>query len=96
MSAAYVVADTEVKDAAIFARYREVAPSSVAKFGGQYLAVTQTVEVLMGDSQPERIAVVRFENKQMAHAWWNSEEYREARALRAQMGTSRIFLVEGL
>jgi uncharacterized protein (DUF1330 family) len=96
MPAAYVIADTRVKDKTVLERYRKLAHVSVQKFGGQYLTAGGTVEVLTGEWEPERCSIVRFENMQTARDWWNCAEYREARALRDELGSARIFIVEGV
>ena len=96
MPAAYVIAETSVKDPKLLEQYRKLALPSVQKFGGQYLVATDTLEVLTGDWHPQRLGVVRFETIQTARNWWDSEEYREARAIRAQMGESKIIIVEGM
>lgn len=96
MTAAYVIADTRVKDMEVLERYRKLAYASVQKFGGQYLTAGGKAEVLTGDWEPERCSIVRFENIQVARDWWNSEEYLEARNLRERLGESRIFIVEGV
>lgn len=96
MSAAYVIAETSVKDQKLLERYKKLALPSVLKFGGQYLAASDGVEVLTGDWRPQRLGLVRFPDLQTALNWWNSPDYHEARELRARMGDSRIVILRGL
>lgn len=97
MPAAYVIADTRVKDIAVLEEYRKLAHPSVLTFKGQYLAAGGMLETLIGDWHPQRLSVVRFDSMQIARDWWSSAEYSKARALRTrQMGESRILIVEGL
>jgi uncharacterized protein (DUF1330 family) len=95
MSSAYVIAQTKVEDRSRYADYGRLAGPSIEKFGGVYLVRGGSVESLLGDWQPERLAVVRFESVERARQWWDSPEYRDAKLLRTQIATSKILVVEG-
>lgn len=94
--AAYVVLDINVTDLETFAKYRELAPPTIAAFGGKYLARGGTAEGLEGSWTPNRIVILEFPTAQLAKQWLESTEYREARALRRAAATTNAIVVQGL
>jgi uncharacterized protein (DUF1330 family) len=94
--AAYVIAQIEVTDPEGYARYREMAPSTVERYGGRYIVRGGTVEALEGDWAPTRLVILQFESVERAKEWWNCEEYAEAKALRQRTTNSKLTVVEGL
>lgn len=95
MAHVYVVAATWVDNESVYDTYKKLAGPSVLKHGGQYVAAAENIQLLSGDSKPDRFAIVRFESREAAHKWWHSEDYREARKLRGDIGPSQILIVEG-
>jgi uncharacterized protein (DUF1330 family) len=51
---AYLVVEVEVLDAAEFARYAELAPPTIAAYGGRYLARGGKSALLAGGRRPRR------------------------------------------
>jgi uncharacterized protein (DUF1330 family) len=92
---AYVIVDVDVHDPERYVRYRELAKPVVEAFGGKYLARAGRTETLEGDWAPTRLVILEFPSVEQAHAWLNSEEYREARALRHATATTRMVVIEG-
>lgn len=93
---AYIVVEVDVHDRDRYAHYKELAPPSIAQYGGRYIARGGACEALEGDWNPPRFVILEFENAERARAWWSSPEYAEAKALRRATATSRMLLVEGL
>jgi len=93
---AYVIADIVVKDPERFARYKEMVPPTIEKFGGRYLARGGETEVLEGDWQVNRLVILEFESVARAKEWLESDEYAEARKLRRDTTDSKLVVVEGL
>ena len=52
--------------------------------------------MLEGDWDPERLVVIEFESADAAQAWFDSDDYREARAIREDAGTWRMVVVDGV
>jgi uncharacterized protein (DUF1330 family) len=94
--AAYLVAEVTVHDNDGFAQYRDMAPPSVAAYGGKYLARGGAITSMEGNWQPSRITVTEFPSVEQAKAWWNSPEYAEARDLRQRTATTKMIIVEGV
>jgi uncharacterized protein (DUF1330 family) len=92
---AYVLVEVEVQDPEVYAEYRPLAAESLAKHGGRYLVRGGTTEVLEGEWFP-RVVVLEFDNLEAAHAWYHSDEYQAAVALRHESAKSRMIAVEGV
>jgi uncharacterized protein (DUF1330 family) len=93
---AYAVIDVHATDAERAARYRELSGPSVEKHGGRFLVRGGALDVLEGDWNPERIVVIEFPTADAARGWYESEEYKEARAIREGAGTWNMVVVEGV
>jgi uncharacterized protein (DUF1330 family) len=83
MPSAYVIVDMKITDPEQYKHYMAAAPAAVAAFGGEYLVRGGRHEVLEGDWQPARVAVLRFPSLERAQAFYADEQYRAARAKRA-------------
>lgn len=93
---AYVVLDIQVTDPDKFARYRELAPPTIAAYGGRYIARGGATELMEGSRTPNRVVILEFPTVDKAKAWLESPEYREARALRQASATTNAFVTQGL
>ena len=97
MPAAYVIVDMKIQDLERYKQYMAAAPAAVAAHGGEYLVRGGAHETLEGHWQPARIAMLRFPSLEAAKTFYDAEQYRAARALRA--GTTEYFnmvVVEGV
>jgi uncharacterized protein (DUF1330 family) len=94
--AAYVVVQIRVRDAARYEEYKGLAPASIAKYGGRYVIRGGKSEVLEGSWHPSRFVMLEFPSVERARAWWNSEEYAPAKALRQAVADTEMLLVEGI
>jgi len=92
---AYVVAEVEVIDPAVYEEYRKLAPATIAKYGGKYLVRGGAVETKEGSWRPKRLVVLEFASLDQARKWYHSPEYAPALALRAKAARSKVLLVEG-
>jgi uncharacterized protein (DUF1330 family) len=93
---AYVLVDITVKDAETYERYKQLAPPTIAAYGGRYLVRGGATEALEGTWTPTRIAVLEFPTVERAREWWNSPEYAPAKAMRQASAQTDMLLVEGL
>jgi uncharacterized protein (DUF1330 family) len=94
--AAYLIVEIEVRDRVGYEDYKRAAEESVRSHGGRYLARGGRVEVLEGEWPARRLVLLEFPGTEAAKAWWSSEAYREARAIRLRTADARMLLVEGL
>jgi len=93
---AYVILDIDVHNLEGYEDYKKLSPAAVAAYGGKFVVRGGKTETLEGDWSPKRLVVLQFESAETAKAWINSEEYREARALRHQYATSQAIVVDGV
>ena len=94
--AAYVVVQVEVKDPVLYEDYKKLVPPSLAKFGGRFVVRGGKVATMEGTWAPKRFVMVEFPDVERAKAWWASEEYKEAKALRQATSTTQMIIVEGV
>ena len=94
--AAYVVVQVDVTDPVRYEDYKRMVPASMAKYGGRFIVRGGRTETLEGSWAPSRFVRVEFPSMERARAWWASEEYAEAKALRQATSSTEMILVEGL
>jgi uncharacterized protein (DUF1330 family) len=93
--AAYVIADTEIIDPVLGARYRDMAQESIAQYGGRYVVRGGAVEPVEGDWHPKLFVIVEFPSMTRAREWYNSPEYAATLELRNTALRRRLIFVEG-
>jgi len=93
---AYVIADVEVTDPALYEEYRKGVPATIAAHGGRYVARGGAVEVLEGDWIPRRAVILEFPSVERIKAWYDSPEYRPLREIRQRASNSRLVVIEGM
>jgi uncharacterized protein (DUF1330 family) len=92
---AYIIVDVEIHDPVQYEDYKKLTPISLAKYQGKFIVRGGKTETLEGGWSPQRIVVLEFPNAELAKAWWSSEEYAPAKALRQRTAKTKMILVEG-
>jgi len=93
---AYIIADLEIHDAAMFEEYRREVPATERPYGGRYLARGGHAEVLEGDWKPNRLVIIEFPDMASLKAWYDSPEYARLKDIRLKSCTTRLMAVEGI
>ena len=93
---AYVIVDIDVHESVGYEEYKKLAPAAVELYGGKYIARGGKTETLEGDWSPSRLVILQFDNSEQAKKWLNSEEYREARAMRHRTANSQMVVIDGV
>lgn len=93
--AAYVVVQVDVKDPVKYEEYRTMVQPTLNSYGGRFLVRGGNARNLEGDWLPARFVVLEFDSTERANAWWSSEEYAPAKALRQEAADTEMILVEG-
>jgi uncharacterized protein (DUF1330 family) len=93
---AFVIVQVSIEDAAVYERYKALAPASIAQYGGRYIARGGHSEALEGEWDPCRVVILEFENVARAKQWLESPEYKEARSLRHACARTQMIVVDGL
>ena len=94
--AAYVVVDIDVHDAVRYDDYKQLAPPSIAAYGGKYLARAGKTEILEGTWVPKRLVILQFDTLERAREWLDSPEYAPIKKLRHQAALSNMVAIEGV
>lgn len=94
--AAYVIAEVDVHDPALFEEYRKIVPATIAQYGGKYLVRGGATESKEGGWMPKRVVVLEFPSMDQARKWYHSTEYAPALAMRLKAAKNRMVIVEGV
>ena len=92
----YVIFQESVFDQVEFDRYKTMSPKSIEAFGGRFVVRGGPVEPLEGEFTFERVVVIEFPSVDAARAWYESDEYADAKALRLKISSGQAVLVEGV
>jgi uncharacterized protein (DUF1330 family) len=92
---AYLIARVRVTDPEQYKEYTKLTPAAIAKHGGRFVVRGGAVSTLEGPSEQDRVVVIEFPSVERAKAFWDSPEYREAKAKRAGAATGQFILVDG-
>jgi uncharacterized protein (DUF1330 family) len=92
---AYIAVDITIDDPQTYERYKLLAPPSIAKYGGKYLARGGTITTLEGEWSPKRLVILEFRDAETARQWWSSPEYADAKALRQSCARTQMVLLDG-
>lgn len=91
---ALVLVEITIHDPALYEAYKKLTPAAVAAYGGRFVVRGNPTESLEGDWHPQRLVVVEFSDVAQAKAWWDSDEYNEAKAIRQKAATTKMLVVE--
>jgi uncharacterized protein (DUF1330 family) len=95
MPKGYVISRVDVTDTEAYARYAAAATKAIAEHGGRPLARGGRSEALEGAARARNV-VLEFESYDAASAYFHSEQYQVARALREGAAEIEMVLVEGV
>jgi uncharacterized protein (DUF1330 family) len=91
---AYVVIEVLATDVEKEAAYRQLSGPAVEQAGGRFIVRGGEMHVLEGSWEPKRLVVLEFPDADAARAWYDSDAYREARAVRDGAGEWRMVIVD--
>ena len=94
--AAYVIVDIEVTDPAAYDEYRQRVPATLTAYGGRFLVRGGAHEVVEGSWRPRRLVVLEFPSLAQARRWYDSEEYREPKAMRLRASKANVVFADGV
>lgn len=93
---AYIIVQVSVRDPKRYEDYKPMVQPSLTAYDGRFLVRSGEAQTMEGSWQPERFVILEFDDADRAKAWWNSEEYREAKSLRQATADTEMILVEGV
>jgi uncharacterized protein (DUF1330 family) len=92
----YSVAEIEITDQSWVPAYVENVTRLVEQGGGRYLARTSKIEKLEGERKvPQIFLIIEWPSKDVAKAFYESDEYRPYRQSRIDGATNEFLLVAG-
>ncbi len=93
---AYIIVDVNVTNPQRYEDYKKLTPGSLIPFDGKFIVRGGAAETLEGDWHPGRIVVLQFPSMEKAKAWWSSDGYAPAKALRQATSITRMIMVDGV
>jgi len=94
--AAYIYANLQVTDPALFEEYRSRVPAVIKAYGGRYLVRGGAAEVLEGDRPANRNVVLEFPDMASLKAFYHSAEYKPLIAMRERAAKTSLMAIEGV
>jgi len=92
----YLVAEIEIMDQSWVPEYVKNVTGLVEQRGGRYLARTSNIERIEGERKlPEILVIIEWPSKEMAEAFYQSEEYRPYRESRIAGARNEFVLIAG-
>jgi uncharacterized protein (DUF1330 family) len=91
---AFIIVDIDIKDPVRYEAYKKLTPASLIPFDGKFVIRGGPVQVLEGDWKPGRFVMLEFPTTEKAEAWWSSEIYAPAKAIRQSCSEAKMILVE--
>jgi len=92
---AFLIANIDVTDPAVFDAYRAQVPAVIAQYGGTYRVRGGAMETVEGTSPFKRLVVLEFATMAGLKAFYHSPEYAPLIALRQRASSGDVVMVEG-
>jgi uncharacterized protein (DUF1330 family) len=93
--AAYIHADIEVTDPALYETYRQQVPAVVAAHGGRFLVRGGAAELLEGERTLRRQVILEFPDMAHLQAFYHSPEYQVLVRLRQSASKGSLIALQG-
>jgi uncharacterized protein (DUF1330 family) len=91
----YIIVDVTINDPQRYDDYKKLTPASLEPFQGKFIVRGGKTETLEGDWKTGRVVVIEFPSVALAKAWWSSDGYAPAKALRQATASTKMILTEG-
>jgi uncharacterized protein (DUF1330 family) len=95
MMKAYIIVDVRINDPIRYEDYKKLTPASLVPYDGKFIVRGGQAETLEGSWTPGRVVVLDFPSMEKAKAWWSSDGYAPAKALRQSASNTEMIVVEG-
>ena len=95
MPKGYLIAHVRVQDKDAFEEFRQLSGAAIKAHNGRVLVRNPNPDHREGAAQGLAI-VIEFDSLQAAQAFYDSEAYSQARAVREKISETDLVLVEGL
>jgi len=95
MSKGYLIAHIRVQDKEAFEEFKQMSGAAITAHNGRVLVRNPAPDHREGGAEGLAI-VIEFESLDAARAFYESDAYSEARAVRERISETDLILVEGL
>lgn len=92
---AYLYANIEVTDPALYDDYRRQVGATITAHGGRFLVRGGAAERLEGDDPIRRQVILEFPDMAALKAWYHSPEYTPLIELRQRAASGTLVAIEG-
>jgi uncharacterized protein (DUF1330 family) len=93
----FVIVQIVINDRGGYHRYETAGHLEIFdRFSGKVVGVDEDVEIVEGSWPFTRTVLIEFPSKELARAWYESDEYQAVAALRHGSATSNLVMVSGL
>ncbi|MEH6457510.1 MAG: DUF1330 domain-containing protein [Cocleimonas sp.] len=93
---AFLIVDTQIKDSAMYDKYKMLAKPIAEKYGGVYRARGGTLDVIEDTLwTPTRVVIIEFPDSKSARAFVDSEEYAPVKPIRTENADCTLFILDG-
>ena len=72
----YFIAQYHVDDPELYRAYQQGAAPSIAKSGGELVAVDVAAETIEGEPPGPQTVILKFESAEQARKWYDSPDYQ--------------------
>ena len=92
----YMIVTADISDREAFmSGYAKAVPALVEQFGGRYVLQARGGEFLEGVlCETPSMVISEWPDRETAQAFWNSDEYAEAKKLREGTGQFQVLLID--
>ncbi len=92
---AYLIAQVDVQNMDRYKDYVAEATKIAPEYGGKFIVRGGAVTTLEGPDYTRRLVILEFPSMEKAQAFYNSEAYQAAKAIRLPVSDGHFVLVEG-
>ena len=91
----YFIANIKIHDEREYQNYLDGVDEVFSRYNGTYLALDKQPEILEGEWEYDRTALIRFKSKEDFLDWYRSEDYQEILKFRLKAAHCDTILVKG-
>jgi len=93
----FVIVQMVINDREIYHQYEIGGHQEIFdKFSAKVVGIDEKVEIVEGSWPFTRTVLIEFPSKELARAWYESDEYQAMAGLRHSSATSNLVIVSGL
>ena len=94
MAAFFIADQREVTDPETMKTYAQGVVATVEQYGGTFVCRGGDPEVIEGDWPAKRVIIIEFADRAAFHAWYDSPEYADLKAMRLSSSRSNVIVVD--